>query len=82
MPTLTLTRIVVIVIVIVIVIVLVVVIVVVVVVVVVVVISVVVDEGDVYYHRLAEAFNHIFAMRLSLADPAFVNTTRYRHTLL
>ena len=52
-----------------------------VVIVVVVVVSVVV-AGDVYFHRLAEAFNHIFAMRLSLADPSFVNTTRWVTPLL
>jgi gamma-glutamyltranspeptidase len=33
------------------------------------------SQGDVFYHRLVEAFNHVFAMRLSLADPSFVNTT-------
>ena len=31
--------------------------------------------GDLYYHRLAEAYKHIFAMRTHLADPTFHNIT-------
>jgi gamma-glutamyltranspeptidase/glutathione hydrolase/leukotriene-C4 hydrolase len=34
-----------------------------------------VSQGGIYYHRLAEAMNHAFAIRISLGDPAFVNTT-------
>lgn len=34
-----------------------------------------VAQGFLYYHRLAEAMKHVFAIRMSLGDPAFVNTT-------
>jgi gamma-glutamyltranspeptidase/glutathione hydrolase/leukotriene-C4 hydrolase len=33
------------------------------------------SEGLVYNHRLVEAFKNVFAIRMSLGDPAFVNTT-------
>ncbi len=38
--------------------------------------------GDLYHHRLTEAFKHAFAVRLSLGDPLFVNTTGALEALL
>lgn len=38
--------------------------------------------GNLYYHRLAEAFKHVFAIRLNLGDPDYVNTTDARNALL
>ena len=40
-----------------------------------------VDSG-LYYHRLAEAIKHVFAMRMSLGDPLFVNSTETIRTML
>jgi len=34
-----------------------------------------VSQGSIYYHRLVEAMKHVFAMRLSLGDPSFANTS-------
>ena len=34
-----------------------------------------VSQGLVYYHRLVEGMKHLFAMKLSLGDPAYINTT-------
>ena len=34
-----------------------------------------VSQGLVHYHRLVEGVKHLFAMKLSLGDPAYVNTT-------
>lgn len=41
-----------------------------------------VSQSYLYYHRLAEAMKHVFAIRMSLGDPAFVNTTGPIHALL
>lgn len=41
-----------------------------------------VSLGLLYFHRLAESFMHTFAIRLSLADPSFVNTTAATQALL
>lgn len=40
-----------------------------------------VSQGLVYYHRLAEAMKHIFAIRMSLADPSFVNDSEARRAI-
>lgn len=33
------------------------------------------SQGPLYYHRLAEAMKHMFAIRLALGDPDYVNVT-------
>lgn len=38
--------------------------------------------GNTYYHWLVEAMKHAFAMRLSLGDPDYVNTTAVSNALL
>jgi gamma-glutamyltranspeptidase/glutathione hydrolase/leukotriene-C4 hydrolase len=40
------------------------------------------SQGAIYYHRLAEAFKHVFAIRMSLGDPSFVNTSNALDSLL
>lgn len=38
--------------------------------------------GDLYYHRLVEGYKHCFAIRLSLGDPSYVNTSAAMNALL
>lgn len=38
--------------------------------------------GNIYYHRLLEGMKHVFAVRLSLGDPQYVNTTAPLDALL
>lgn len=41
-----------------------------------------VSVGEIYYHYLAEAMKHGFAMRMSLGDPDFVNVTQVEVDIL
>lgn len=41
-----------------------------------------VSQGSLYNHRLAEAYKHAFAIRLSLGDPQYINTTEPIDSLL
>ncbi|KAJ6372186.1 hypothetical protein OIU76_026630 [Salix suchowensis] len=39
-------------------------------------------EGNLGLHRLIEAMKHMFAVRMNLGDPAFVNTSKYVSKML
>lgn len=39
-------------------------------------------KGDLGLHRLIEAFKHMFAERMNLGDPDFVNITKYTSEML
>jgi len=39
-------------------------------------------EGNLGLHRLIEAMKHMFAVRMNLGDPAFINTTKYMSEML
>lgn len=39
-------------------------------------------EGNLGLHRLIEAMKHMFAVRMNLGDPAFINTAKYMSEML
>lgn len=39
-------------------------------------------KGDLGLHRLIEALKHMFAVRMNLGDPAFVDTSKYASDML